>query len=285
MAADSLLAVKHLVKSFGGLRAVANVSFAVNAGQIKAIIGPNGAGKTTLFNVISGILPPTLGNIILTGEDISHLAAHAVARRGISRTFQTVNLFGNMTALENVMVGRHCRTRAGMVRAALHLQSARREERGIREAALERLRFVGLESRYDAAVSSLSFKEQRLVEFARALATEPRLLLVDEPAAGLNVQETREIAALIRKIRDSGVTLLLVEHDMSLVMDISDEVLVLNYGQKIAEGVPTEIQRNEEVIAVYLGEDFQALPRPSRGRPPHEHTEPKGSALPDGDAS
>jgi branched-chain amino acid transport system ATP-binding protein len=161
------------------------------------------------------------------------------------------------------MVGRHCRTRAGMVRAALHLRSARREERGIRDAALERLRFVGLENRCDDTVSSLSFKEQRLVEFARALATEPRLLLIDEPAAGLNVQETREIAALIRTIRDSGVTLLLVEHDMSLVMDISDEVLVLNYGEKIAEGVPTDIQRNEEVIAVYLGEDFQS-------RPPHE---------------
>jgi branched-chain amino acid transport system ATP-binding protein len=249
-----LLEVQNLVKTFGGLRAVANVSFRVGAGQIKAIIGPNGAGKTTLFNVISGVMPPTWGRIVLAGDDISRLPAHVVARRGISRTFQTVNLFGNMTALENVMVGRHCRTKSGMLRAALHVASARREERAIRDSALERLHFVGFNNRHDAAVSSLTFKEQRLVEFARALATEPRLLLVDEPAAGLNVQETREIAALICKIRDAGVTLLLVEHDMSLVMGISDEVLVLNYGEKIAEGEPRDIQQNEQVIAVYLGE-------------------------------
>jgi branched-chain amino acid transport system ATP-binding protein len=256
MSDNLILKVKDLVKSFGGLHAVDQVSFNVIPGKIKAIIGPNGAGKTTLFNVISGVLPVTSGTIEFMDTNISRLPAHKIARRGISRTFQTVNLFGNMTAIENVMLGRHCRSRTGMLRAALRIPPAQVEERLIYEVALDKLKFVGLEDRANNPLSGLKFMEQRLVEFARALATEPQLLLVDEPAAGLNVQETREIAELIRKICDSGITLLLVEHDMSLVMDISDEILVLNYGRKIAEGLPAEIQHNEEVIAVYLGEDF-----------------------------
>lgn len=251
--AEPLLAIQSLAKRFGGVTALSDVSFSVPCGIIKAIIGPNGAGKTTLFNVIAGNLQPTSGTIRFEGSDVTRMADYHMAGLGVARTFQTTRVFHGMTVLENVMIGRHTHSRAGFAGAALRLPSMRREERGIEEAARKALEFVGLGSRADAMAETLPFREQRLLEFARALATEPRLLLADEPAAGLNTRETKEIAALIGKIHDKGITVLLVEHDMSLVMNISDEILVLDFGIKIAEGTAQEIRRNEKVVSVYLG--------------------------------
>jgi branched-chain amino acid transport system ATP-binding protein len=251
----ALLEVVGLRRSFGGLRAVNDVSFSVSAGSVKAVIGPNGAGKTTLFNLISGLLAPDRGRIRKNGCDITGLKPFQRVALGICRTFQTTRLFPRLTVLENVMVGRHPRTRAGFLSGALGLPWAWREERRIRESAVSILRELGLGELAEELAMNLSFGHQRLAEIARALATEPSLLLLDEPAAGLNIHETRAMAELILKIRASGVTVLLVEHDMSLVMDISDEIVVLNYGEKIAEGKPHEVQRNPEVIRVYLGED------------------------------
>ena len=250
-----MLRVVHLVKQFGGLRAVSDVSFDVVPGQIKAMIGPNGAGKTTIFNVITGVDVSTEGEIAFRGERITGLKPHQIAARGLSRTFQNVQLFDHMSVLENVMVGRHTRTVSGMLSAALRLPKTRAEERAIREAAMERLVFVGLDRHAEDLAANLPFGQQRTLEFARALATEPELLLLDEPAAGLNSHEAALLADLILKIREQGVTVLLVEHDMELVMDISDEVVVLNYGEKIAEGKPEEVQNDERVIAAYLGEE------------------------------
>ncbi len=249
----SLLAVSHLHRSFGGLAALADVSFQVRAGQIKAVIGPNGAGKTTLFNLITGLLTPTSGTITFDGTPITGAQPYQVTRLGVARTFQNLNLFANMTVLENVMVGRHSRTGAGIVGAALRLPGQRAEERAIRAAALEHLENVGLRERAADAVGALSFGQRRMVELARSLATEPRLLLLDEPASGLNPRETEDLAAMIRCIRDRGVTILLVEHDMSLVMDVADDILVLHYGRAIAEGGPEAIRNHPEVVSVYLG--------------------------------
>ena len=249
----ALLEADGIHRSFGGLAALSDVSFAVQTGQIKAVIGPNGAGKTTLFNVITGMVPPTSGRLSFDGVFIEGKAPHQIARLGIARTFQNLNLFGNMTVLENVMVGRHCRTRAGLLAGALRLPSQRAEERAVHEQAMEFLRDVGLAERADEPVGALSFGQRRMVELARSLATEPRLLLLDEPASGLNPRETDELAAKIRTIRDRGVTVLLVEHDMSLVMDIADEILVLHYGRTISEGSPDAIRNCDEVISVYLG--------------------------------
>jgi branched-chain amino acid transport system ATP-binding protein len=248
-----MLEVSNLRRSFGGLKAVDDVSFEVARGAIKAVIGPNGAGKTTLFNLISGILPADGGTIHQNGREITGLQPHRIAALGICRTFQTTKLFPRMSVLENVMVGRHPRTRAGFISGLFSLPWTWKEERAIRDRCLELLAALGLAGSAGEAALNLPFGKQRLLEIARALATEPSLLLLDEPAAGLNIYETREMADLILKIRDWGTTVLLVEHDMSLVMDISDEIVVLNYGQKVAEGRPEVIQRDPEVIRIYLG--------------------------------
>ena len=248
-----ILEVQDVSKAFEGLRALSGVSFTVNAGEIVAVIGPNGAGKTTLFNVISGALPPTGGTIRFAGTPIQHWRSHRIAGAGLIRTFQNVRLFGRMTALENVMVGRHPRSRAGFLSGMLSLPQACKEEKEIRRKALELLEELGVVDCAGEPAVNLPFRKQRLVEIARALATEPELLLLDEPAAGLNIHETAELARLTQRIRGRGITILLVEHDMSLVMDICETIVVLNYGRKLAEGTPSEIQRNPEVVKIYLG--------------------------------
>jgi len=253
-----LLQTESVSKSFGGVHAVQEVSFSVRPGQIKGIIGPNGAGKTTLFNLITGVYQPDGGSIRFDGETCAGLAPHQMAERGIARTFQNVELFERMSVLENVMVGRHPRTRAGFISAAFRLGRARGEERLIREKALEILGFVGIADKADWVSSALPFGFQRVLEIARALAIEPRLLLLDEPASGLNAVETRDLGRLLGRIRDTGITVLLVEHDMSLTMEICDEILVMDYGRPLAEGTPREIQRDPQVIAAYLGEELVA---------------------------
>jgi branched-chain amino acid transport system ATP-binding protein len=254
-----MLELKSVHKNFGGLQAVDDVGFSVAPGSIKAVIGPNGAGKTTLFNLIAGNLDVSSGSILFQGREIQGLKPHRIAAFGMARTFQNINLFHGMTALESVMVGRHVRSRAGFFAGMLHTPATWREERQIREKSLELLRLLAIEDFADVEATSLAFGQQRAVEMARALATEPKLLLLDEPAAGLNIYETAEVARLITRIRDMGITVLLVEHDMSLVMDISDEIVVLSFGRKIAEDVPVAIQRNPEVIKIYLGEDEEAV--------------------------
>jgi branched-chain amino acid transport system ATP-binding protein len=253
-----LLETKGLHRSFGGVHAVRDVSMQVPRGYIKGVIGPNGAGKTTLFNLIAGTIPPNAGEVTFQGRRITAWKPHAVAALGLARTFQTTRLFPHMTVLENVMVGRHPRTRSGFLAGMLNLPHTWREHREIVTSARAILDDLGLDSCAEETASNLSFGRQRLVEFARALATEPVLLLLDEPAAGLNIYETRELSNLIRRIRDRGITCLIVEHDMSLVMEICDDVVGLDQGQKIAEGPPRVIQRNPEVIRIYLGDDYAA---------------------------
>ncbi len=250
----ALLDVSRLHKKFGGLHAVNDVSFGVEKGVIKAVIGPNGAGKTTLFNLITGSLGATAGTVMFEGNVIHGRKSHQIAACGIARTFQNIKLFHDMTALENVMVGRHLRSRAGFLASMLNMPWTLREEKQIRDSAMDLLELLDIAAYADVEATSLAFGQQRAVEFARALALEPTLLLLDEPAAGLNIYETAEIGRLIVRIRELGITVLLVEHDMSLVMDISDEIVVLSFGQKIAEDVPTAIQNHPEVIKVYLGE-------------------------------
>jgi branched-chain amino acid transport system ATP-binding protein len=252
---DALLSVRGVSRRFGGVRALSDVSFAVRPACIKAIIGPNGAGKSTLFNLIAGDFPPHGGVIEFDGRVITGLAQHAIAALGIARTYQTTRLFEHMTVLENVMVGRHVRSRAGFVRSVLRLPGVRAEEKSIRKKAGEILDLFGLGAYAAAAAGSLAFGIKRKVEFARAVASEPALLLLDEPAAGLNIGETRDVSSLISTVKEMGITVLLVEHDMSLVMNISDEILVLNEGTKLVEGAPRDVQRHPDVIRVYLGED------------------------------
>ncbi|HEY3321929.1 MAG TPA: ABC transporter ATP-binding protein [Planctomycetota bacterium] len=248
-----ILAVEAVHRRFGGLHAVNDVSFVVEPSVIKALIGPNGAGKTTLFNLIAGSLPVESGRITFQSTAIHGRKPHQIATLGISRTFQNIRLFPGMTVLENVMIGCHARTSAGFLAGMSCAPWTWREENRIRERALTELNFVGIAELAESVASSLSFGHQRAVELARALACEPKLLLLDEPASGLNTHETEALGRLIRRIRDRGITVLLVEHDMSLVMDICDEIVVLNSGVKVAEGTPQAIQNNEEVVRVYLG--------------------------------
>lgn len=250
-----LLELDQLTRIFGGLVAVNDVSSRVMSGQIKAIIGPNGAGKTTIYNLITGVYEVTRGNIRFQGQSLCGLAPHEIAARGITRTFQNIKLFDAMSVLENVMVGQHVRTQAGFLAAALRTKAARNEELATRNRAMTLLDFVELTSQADSPATDLPFGLQRKLEIARALATEPNLILLDEPAAGLNNTESQELTALIRRIRDQNITVLLVEHDMDVVMDLADEILVLEYGRVIADAAPTIVQNDPQVIAAYLGED------------------------------
>ncbi len=252
-----LLEVKSIFKHFEGVTAISDLSFSVKRNTIKAVIGPNGAGKTTLINLISGVYPPSMGEIYFKGRAISGLKPHQLCSLGIARTFQTIELFKNMTALENVMVGCHSRGSKGIVSSALRLRGVNKEEIRIREKAFEYLRVVGLEKYANQKAGTLPFGIQRLLEIARALASEPQLLLFDEPAAGLNEAETRDAGELILRIRDLGKTIILIEHDMKMVMSVSDEVLVMNYGRKIFDGIPLLAKQDSHVLEAYLGKRQQ----------------------------
>lgn len=244
-----------LSRYFGGVRALRELDLEVREGLIQAVIGPNGAGKTTLFNVISGVIDPTEGSVFFQGEEITDLPTHRIADRGLTRTFQNLQLFSDMTVLENVMVGMHSRSRGGFFASAFKTPWVMAEERRIREESMEWLRFVGMEEHSATVAGSLPFGNQRVLELARGLASRPELLMLDEPAAGLNIRETEDLAQLIIRIKDSGVTILLVEHDMELVMSISDHVTVIDQGHKIAEGDPDSIRNDENVLKAYLGEE------------------------------
>lgn len=249
----SLLRVENLSKEFGGVQAIADLSFAFNAGTIHSIIGPNGAGKTTLFNLISGIYTPTTGRVFLEDKDANGLAPFELAAMGLSRTFQNLQIFFNMTALENVMVGLHMRLDSRFWPALLRIGGIGKKEEQAREQAAELMRFVGLEAYLDAESDAMPFGALKRLEIARAMASEPKIILLDEPAAGLNTTETEEIDELIRKISKTGVTVVLVEHDMRLVMGVSDHILVLDNGRKLGEGTAADIQSDAGVIEAYLG--------------------------------
>lgn len=246
-----MLEVRNLVKTFGGVHAMQDVSFSVRSGSVHSVIGPNGAGKTTLFNLISGVYAPTGGEILLDGKNVSGQSPDQLARQGMSRTFQNLQVCMNMTACENVMLGAHLHTRSSLLGGMMGM--TRRADAELRKEAMRLINYVGVGHHANAHATQLSFGLLKRLEIARALASKPRLLLLDEPAAGLNETETREIIELIRNIADSGVTVLLVEHDMKLVMNVSDHILVLDYGRKLAEGTADEIKANPQVIAAYLG--------------------------------
>jgi branched-chain amino acid transport system ATP-binding protein len=249
----ALLELHDVGMQFGGITALRGLSYDVPPNIIQAVIGPNGAGKTTLFHCISGLLQPTSGRIVFQGREINGMMPNRITRSGISRTFQHVALFRSMTVLENVMLGRHPRTRRGFLATGLRLPGMRSEERRIRKDAEEYLEFVGLKDVAELPAGSMPLGKQKILEIARALATEPALILLDEPAGGLNMRETEELGELIRRIRTRGVTVLLVEHDMNLIMEISDRILVLHYGQRLATGTPDEVKDHPAVIEAYLG--------------------------------
>lgn len=249
----SILRVEGLTRRFGGLVAVSDVSFEVAPGKVTAVIGPNGAGKTTLFNLISGAMPPSEGKVFFEGQEITGLAPEDIARRGLVRTFQLVKLFSELTVLDNVKIGTHLHARGGLFAALLRPGWARAEEKAVTAKAAELLDFVGLGDLAGQPASGLPYGRQRLLEMARALAARPRLILLDEPAAGLNAEESARLSAIIRRIAAGGTTVLLIEHDMTLVMNTADEVVVLDFGRKVTQGPPDAIRNNPDVIAAYLG--------------------------------
>ncbi|EKN63003.1 ABC transporter ATP-binding protein [Schinkia azotoformans] len=250
----SILTVKNLTKAFGGLIANSDISMDVKKGSITAVIGPNGAGKTTFFNMVTGVYQPTSGDIELNGKSIVGLKPHAVSAKGISRTFQNIRLFGSMTVLENVMVGMHNHIKQGLLGAVLDLPSFKKQESFAEQEAYNILDYIGLSQFTNEEARNLSYGAQRRLEIGRALATRPQILLLDEPAAGMNPKETKELTELIFKMRNEfGLTIVLIEHDMKLVMEISEHIIVLDHGEKIAEGIPEEIRTNQKVIEAYLG--------------------------------
>ncbi len=249
----SMLEVKDLSIHFGGVKAVQNVTFSIDSGIVYSVIGPNGAGKTTLFNLITGVYKPTTGEIKLDGESIGGKSPNELATRGVARTFQNLQICMNMSAVENVMVGAHLRLDRNLIKAAMRFPALKRRDAELREEAAELMRFVGLDKYVETRADAMSYGALKRLEIARALAMKPRLIFLDEPAAGLNPKETIEVDHLVRKIAESGVTVVLVEHDMKMVMNLSDRILVLNYGKKLAEGTGEEIRNNPDVIAAYLG--------------------------------